>query len=265
MYVHFLPNFIRNSNDKPTIAVIGAGGTGSAVITHLAWINHTLQQIDKPGIKVTVYDDDVITDANIGRQHYYPSEVGLKKADVIVDRIKRNYAITNEFASKSIRFEKRNLDFLDLRHNIFIVCVDNIASRKDIYDLIKKTKRKKYGHDSNKVGYIIDCGNDLLSGQVFLSTPHKIEQPASSYEVVDYLKSPFEFYTEEEIEKAKEIESDTPSCSLYDAISKQDPFINRQIALVAARYVWILLKEPLITHAQTFVNLNQNTIKQKAV
>lgn len=72
-----------------TVFVIGAGGTGSQVATGLARISVALQALGHPGLHVTVFDPDTVTEANIGRQLFSGSELGLNKAAALVTRINR--------------------------------------------------------------------------------------------------------------------------------------------------------------------------------
>ena len=69
------------------IAVYGCGGTGSHVINGLARINHALKQLGKDEIYVTAYDYYVVTKANVGRQAFYPNDIGHKKSKVLIERI----------------------------------------------------------------------------------------------------------------------------------------------------------------------------------
>lgn len=51
-----------------TVALVGAGGTGSQVVTALAQMHYALIKLGHPGgLNVTVIDDDRVSDANIGR------------------------------------------------------------------------------------------------------------------------------------------------------------------------------------------------------
>ena len=86
---HFADNYIINPMHPLTVNVIGAGGTGCQVVTALARINCALQGLGHTGLDVTVYDDDIVTMANLGRQLFMVSEVGANKADVLVTRINR--------------------------------------------------------------------------------------------------------------------------------------------------------------------------------
>jgi hypothetical protein len=56
--VHFTySNFIQPTNPI-SINLIGAGGTGSQMLTALGRINYALNEMDHPGLSVMLWDDD---------------------------------------------------------------------------------------------------------------------------------------------------------------------------------------------------------------
>ena len=85
--IHYTDNYLLKPYHPVTIFVIGAGGTGSQVITNLARMDMALRALGHPGLHVTVFDPDTVTEANIGRQLFSESELGLNKAMAIVTRI----------------------------------------------------------------------------------------------------------------------------------------------------------------------------------
>ena len=59
-------------------SVIGAGGTGSQMLMGLAQLHTAMIALGHPGgLDVTVIDSDQVSEANVGRQMFYPSDVGL--------------------------------------------------------------------------------------------------------------------------------------------------------------------------------------------
>ena len=68
------------------VLVVGAGGTGSQVVTALAQMHHALTSLDHPGLQVTVLDDDTVSLSNIGRQWFFKADLGQSKAEVLVNR-----------------------------------------------------------------------------------------------------------------------------------------------------------------------------------
>lgn len=85
--VHFTENYLLNPHHPVTVFVIGAGGTGSQVITNLARMSMALRALGHPGLHVTVFDPDTVSTANIGRQLFNETELGLNKATALVTRI----------------------------------------------------------------------------------------------------------------------------------------------------------------------------------
>lgn len=63
--IHYTDSYLLKPYHPVTIHVAGAGGTGSQVITNLARMNVALQALGHPGLHVTVFDPDIITEANI--------------------------------------------------------------------------------------------------------------------------------------------------------------------------------------------------------
>ena len=85
--VHYIDSYLINPQHPVTVNVIGAGGTGSQVLTCLARLDTALRGLGHPGLLVTVYDPDTVTEANIGRQLFSPSDTGLNKAQCLVTRV----------------------------------------------------------------------------------------------------------------------------------------------------------------------------------
>ena len=71
--VHYTDSYLINPQHPVTVNLIGAGGTGSQVLTCLARLDITLRALGHPGLFVTLYDPDIVTESNIGRQLFSPS------------------------------------------------------------------------------------------------------------------------------------------------------------------------------------------------
>ena len=80
--IHFTDRYLLNPRHPVTVFVIGAGGTGSQVITNLARMSMALQALGHPGLHVTVFDPDTVSQANIGRQLFSETELGLNKSRI---------------------------------------------------------------------------------------------------------------------------------------------------------------------------------------
>jgi len=102
----------------------------------------------------------------------------------------------------------------------------------------------------------MDFGNSRETGQVILSTIGKIAQPVSKqYRTVEALP----MVTDEfgELLLASETNDNTPSCSLAEALTKQDLFINSALANVGASLLWQLFREGIIFNRGFFLNLKE--------
>ena len=251
--VHFTDNALINPTNPVTVNLIGAGGTGSQVLTALARMNHALTELNHSGLFVRLWDDDVITEANLGRQLFAESELELYKSVALINRVNRFFG-TN-WKAETQKFEKHGLGKLksNMKSEIYISCVDSVKSRFDIAEILNELKIDK-GYYRNQCKYWIDFGNSQFTGQVLLSTIGNIKQPNSEkYETVENLP----FITEEfgELLKISEAEDNTPSCSLAEALEKQDLFINSSLAQMGSSLLWSLFRNGLTENRGFFLNL----------
>lgn len=250
---HFTHNYILNPAHRLSVAVIGAGGTGSQVVNELARIDHALYALGHPGLYVTVYDDDIVTEANIGRQLFSPSDIGLFKSMILIDRVNSFFGL--DWLSERSRFDENSPT-----NNIIISCVDNVKSRLQIAKLLKEESRH-YKEDDSVPYYWLDFGNMTDRGQVVLGTVKEIKQPHSKeVEPISKLKCVDELF---DLTSVNEADSG-PSCSLAEALAKQDLFINSTLANIGCNILWKLITEGGIDFQGAFVNLktmNVNPIK----
>ncbi len=251
--VHFTDNALINPTNPVTVNLIGAGGTGSQVLTALARMNHALTELNHAGLFIRLWDDDVIAEANLGRQLFAESELELYKSVALINRVNRFFG-TN-WKAETQKFEKDDLGKLksNMKSEIYISCVDSVKSRFDISEILNELKMDK-SHYRNQCKYWIDFGNSQFTGQVLLSTIGYIKQPKSEkYETVESLP----FITEEfgELLKISEAEDDTPSCSLAEALEKQDLFINSTLAQMGSSLLWNLFRNGLTENRGFFLNL----------
>ena len=88
---HIVKNLLSH---EVNIDLIGVGGTGSLVLSGLVRLNHAIRALGHPfGIKVTVYDPDSVSEANIGRQLFTEDEIGRNKAECLIDRYNLGFAL----------------------------------------------------------------------------------------------------------------------------------------------------------------------------
>lgn len=68
--VHYTDSYLMSPQHPVTVNLIGAGGTGSQVLTCLARLDTALRGLGHPGLFVTLYDPDTDRD---GSQHRSPA------------------------------------------------------------------------------------------------------------------------------------------------------------------------------------------------
>ena len=249
--VHIVQKELLQPYNPVTINLIGAGGTGGQLLTALARMNHALNALGHAGLFVRVFDNDLVDAANLGRQLFTTAELGQYKAVALINRINRFFG-TN-WKAEPIRYDKASLKDRDLASaTITLTCVDTVDARYEIAEILKHLADRYGGR--NRVLYWMDFGNSRSSGQVILSTLEKIKQPASElYRPVETLP----LVTDEfkELLSRSEHTDNTPSCSLAEALTKQDLFINSALANCGASLIWQLFREGILFNRGFFLNL----------
>lgn len=246
--VHFTHRDLLDPTNPVSVNLIGCGGTGSHVLTCLARMHKSLLALGHVGLQVHVFDDDVVSEANQGRQLFFDAEIGLKKAVALVNRINR--AIGTNWKAVTERYVQGQ----PLPAQITISCVDNVASRFEIAaDLLSKSQRRRGDRDSPL--YWIDFGNRQTTGQVVLSTVGEVKQPASKkYHAVAALPHVTEEF-KDLLEQA--IDDNIPSCSVAEALANQDLFINSALAQLGTSLLWRLFRDGMITERGFFMNIRE--------
>ncbi|MFD2939167.1 PRTRC system ThiF family protein [Flavobacterium notoginsengisoli] len=254
--MHFTDPYLISPTNPVSVNVIGAGGTGSKVLTALMEMNHSLTELGHAGLSVRLWDDDIVTTANLGRQRFAPSEAGLHKSVALINRVNR-FMGTN-WKAETVKFEKDSLGKLpeNTKAVIYITCVDSVRSRFEIADILNLLKGIRNQRDSPR--YWMDFGNSQHTGQVILSTVTAVTQPDSQkYQTIAELP----FVTEEfgALLKQSESADDTPSCSVAEALEKQDLYINSALAQMGCSLLWNLFRYGMIENRGFFLNLKNFT------
>ncbi|MCO6148917.1 PRTRC system ThiF family protein [Flavobacterium sp. NRK1] len=243
---HFIAPELLNPTNPISVCLIGAGGTGSQVLTGLARMSHSLQQLGHAGFQVSLWDDDIITDANRGRQLFAECEVGLSKATALITRTNRFFGTAWRAVEKAF-----TVDMATGRNAIYISCVDSAAARFVIAEVLNDLDLSSHRADTPR--YWMDFGNSKDTGQVILSSIRKIKQPKSEkFDTVESLP----FVTEEFGKLLRQSNNDdTPSCSLAEALEKQDLFVNSVLAQMGCSLLWQLFRKGYTEQRGVFVNL----------
>jgi len=252
--VHFTDSYLINPTNPVTINLIGAGGTGSQMLTSLARMNQAMLALNHPGLMVVVYDDDIITHANLGRQLFAEAEIGLHKSAVLINRVNRFFGTSWKAVAKRFEEETMGSSPNSGKANLYITCVDSAEARFTISGILADMDEDRL-MSREKPLYWMDLGNSRDTGQVVLSTIGTLKQPASEkFRPVGNL--PFVTETFKALLETANTTDNTPSCSLAEALTKQDLFINSTLANMGASLLWQLFREGVLFNYGFFMNLH---------
>ena len=234
---HFIPNDLITR--KVRIYVAGVGGNGAQILACLARLDIALRELGHPeGLTVVAFDPDTIAESNIGRQVWFPSDLGEYKAIVQIERLNLAYgldweAVPTLFVPSSYR-----------RHDydILISCVDTRSARAGFHHAITKG----YGPGF----YWLDLGNLESIGQVVLGQVPERESRKS-----DPLRLPMVTELFPELMDRSVPEVNIHSCSLRISLQSQGLFINDVTARYAAQLLYTLFSKGHLQHHGALINL----------
>lgn len=231
-----------------SMAVVGCGGTGSAVLSGLPYLHHALLAAGHPsGLKVYAVDGDRVSETNCVRQPFTTSEIGLYKVHVLLQRLNLFWGLDWVGIPTQVRYGRDvpEADFL-------ISCVDTRAARATLARVVRlKTRR---------FAYWLDTGNNADSGQFVLGEPLRRDRKdrAGRLPCVDELFP--------SIVKASLDARDTlPACSAAEALVRQEPFVNQTLAQHVLALLARLFRHGEIHHHGGFVNLASGRVSSLPV
>lgn len=243
--VHFVYEYIHNPTHPVIVVLAGCGGTGTHMATNMALLDATLLQLNHPGLHVYLYDPDKVEKHNIGRQMFYPGDIGKNKAEIMAARI--NLTFGTDWTAVPVKFGDHDNDH---RPHITISCVDSAKERAKIFKSLD-WKPKNYSVDQ----YWLDTGNAVNTGNVILGST-AIKQPKSKkFKTVSRLKSVNDMF---ELKKIKD--DDIISCSAFEALKRQSLTINKIVADFAYDMLWKLFSEIYITHKGYWINMEKGRV-----
>jgi PRTRC genetic system ThiF family protein len=229
--------FIHTTNSalfsKPVdVVVIGAGGTGSALMPRLMQLHWAMLELGHPhGLNVTLWDDDTVSKSNIGRQCFFPADVGQRKASLLINRL--NVAWGTQWQAVTRKLDASH----EIKPDIIIGCVDSRKGRAAILKAVRSWHC-----------YYIDSGNGEDSGQVVLG---EILGRGRSGPRLPHVGDLFS----EMIDVALDAVDDKPSCSVAEALQKQSLPINNAMAQEIFNLMWMLFRHGKLEYSGRFVNL----------
>jgi PRTRC genetic system ThiF family protein len=216
--------------DEVRVDLIGCGGNGSQMLSGLARLDCALRALGHPGFNVTAWDPDTVSEANVGRQLFSPSDVGLHKATVLVHRLNAFYGLAWGAMPTTFRVDDHQ------ENRLAITCVDTALARIDVARRLR----------ADGGGYWLDLGNRAADGQVVLGEVDGYARTKNLPTVLDL------FW---EVAQNAVPGDEAPSCSLAEALERQELFINQAVVTQALAILWTLFRFGRITWHGAFVNL----------
>lgn len=209
------------------VHVVGCGGTGTQVLSGLARLHTTMLELGHPaGLAVTAWDDDRVEAHNVGRQLFFPCDVGRYKSDVMINRLNLGYGL--QWVSHTGRF-----DCGHHRADLIIGCVDTKASRRCIRDFVS----------ARNSSYWLDFGNSSGDGQVLLGYRDRNAECA--------LPLPSDLFPE--LTEGPE-DTAVPTCSVRASISRQGLFLNQMVATWGLELLFKLFTKGKLDWHGVFIN-----------
>jgi len=230
---HRIPSSLLQK--KVRIAVVGCGGTGSAIAAGLPHLHQAMLASGHPhGLDVTLIDGDRISRTNCVRQPFSESEIGLYKSTVRATRINLFWGLgwrgMTSFVDESWGHET----------DILIGCLDSRAARNAI------TRTQTFWNCS----YWLDLGNNADSGQFVLGQPENGRNKSLRVR----LPTAAELFPEL-VDPRLDKKDSLPSCSAVEALERQEPFVNQTLAYQALAMLARLFRYGRLLYHGGFLNL----------
>ena len=256
---------------RTRIALVGAGGNGSQMVSCLVRMDRALRVLGLPPLSVTLYDPDTVSASNVARQLFYPDDVGHSKAVVLIHRANVGFGLNWEAVPAlyapppDTRDSQDNGGLIDTYRrtapahyaaeaDILITCVDTGRARQDIVSALWQR--------ADAPAYWLDIGNEDSTGQVWLGEfPRFLEDcSASGRSRLPCITEAFPSFFDGSVP-----ETGAPSCSLAEALVSQDLFVNDICARMAAHLLWTLLRYAEIEHHGYWINLRDGSVRPQPV
>ncbi|MFL7013650.1 PRTRC system ThiF family protein [Enterovibrio norvegicus] len=198
------------------VLVIGVGGTGSAIAKELVQLDTTLKALDeRGGFDVTLADGSNVSEANIARQSFFPTQVGENKAEAMAWTANNLYG--KEWHAMNTHFDVSKNASVFRSFDIVITALDRPSVR--------------YAISLSKANFLwLDMGNDATSGQVVIGEVSTKEKT---------LPNICDFYDYSELSDA---DAEIKSCSAEESISRQELGVNQFAARIGAQLLWNLIR-----------------------
>lgn len=250
--------FVLPQGKRFDMLVVGAGGTGSWLVPHLARLvyafnRHEAHMLEKRQASLLIIDPDLVEEKNVTtRQNFCPPEIGYPKAQVLSNRMALAFSLTrDEIAAKVEPFAASMVRQHPSDTVLLVGCVDNADARIELASCLKGNAPER-----PRICYL-DGGNGADWGQIFLGNTATLEALSGSLSdpLCARLPSPALLAPSMFVAPKEEAASTTVQFSCGDLVvdreegNQQSRTINTHMAALLATYVEQLLYGSVTTFA----------------
>lgn len=230
---------------RVTIHLAGVGGNGAQMAACLARLDIAVRALGHPhGLHVHAFDPDSVTEANVGRQLYSPSDIGGSKASITITRLNHFYGLDWDATTSRIEdYWGRPDHHRGHDGDILVSCVDSRKARRRIHE---------YLFSGDRYSYWLDLGNNEHDGQAVLGVPASRNAGRSTGHA-ERLPCVTELYPE--LLDDDKPDDEEPSCSVRLSLSAQGLFINDVVVRHAAQILYELFSRGRINAHGVICNL----------
>ncbi len=143
--------------------VLGVGGTGSDLVAKLCRYLSLYRSPDSSALlhDITFCDADVVEEKNLGRQNFFPADLGKNKAEIMALKCSTLFNMVVRAVPNYIEDGDTLGDIICIspRTPFIIGCVDNNATRSMLHEYFTSSGRRMF---------YLDAGNEEFAGQVAL-------------------------------------------------------------------------------------------------
>lgn len=224
------------------VQLVGCGGTGSHLADQLARVDVTLRNLGHEGLAVELWDFDRVSTSNLGRQRFTAADVGHYKSMLLAHRINVFHGL--DWKAQTTAFRPQHL-----RCDLLMTATDSALFRAH---LGRHFRRRQ----SNALW--IDTGNGASTGQMILGHLSGISRSAG-------IRLPNVFDLFPELANMQKADREEPSCSMDEAIRRQELPINLLMATSASTLLWNLLRHGQIDHHGAIIDSRPLTIRSMPI
>lgn len=230
-----------------SVLVVGCGGTGGYVVSHLARLVHVMNSENRwDKVELILADGDIVEEKNLLRQHFIRPDLGKNKAEALADRYSAAFGLEVSTIAKDLESLDDFAILGEKQSPVVVGCVDNNASRQVINEWFLSDGWDRYGSSAK---FWIDAGNEETAGQIICGFRPPRQRPWRG--TTFSLPSVVEHYPEV-LDGELKFNSEL-SCAERAASAPQNMMTNVTAATLVMNLLQkLLLKKPLTSHGAVF-------------